>query len=135
MQGERTAIREQVERRPPPAFLSFNPRIRALENRIAFLTRRIERAETLAYVNGQMAADEGSRLYEADSETERTKRIVNFVESFGAVASGAGPPGIDRSSRWVRMKEFERNAARYEKEVRDLEEEIRRIEQVLETLL
>ena len=63
---DRNVHNEPTETQSLPRFLFYDPEIEALERRITFLRNQTERAEDLAYVNGQMAAAEGSRLYRRD---------------------------------------------------------------------
>ncbi len=109
-------------------------RIGALEDRIQFLTERLERAQTLAYTNGQMAAAEGSRQYDMDHETRRSGQIITAVDQLTCGVPIPGTTGRAESIRAQLMHEFERNAARYEGEARSLERQIRTIERDLEAL-
>lgn len=136
---ERGAARGQNERRPTPRFIFFNPRIAALEDQIQSLTQRMERAESLAYAQGQSAAAEGSRLYDLDSEAERLKRAVVIIEAIAIPFGGGGAPdqgmaGIETTHRLARMREFERNARLYENDVIIYEMKLSSIERELETL-
>lgn len=109
-------------------------RIGALEDRIQYLTERLERAQTLAYTNGQMAATEGSRLFEMDPETTRINQIAGAWEQAADGEPAAGERGQATVNRLYRMGEFERNAARYESEAETLEGQIRTIEQERQAL-
>lgn len=109
-------------------------RIGELEARIRFFTERLERAQTLAYTNGQMAATEGSRDYEMDAETARINLIAGALEQLAGGAPAAGERGQATVNRLYRMGEFERRAARYEGEARSHEGRLRTIEQELQAL-
>lgn len=119
---------------PLPGFLSFDPHAIALERRLATLRDRLEYAEARFYVMSQCAADEGSRLYERDPLRDLSERLQDNIV-YGITLWGGGPnpaeAGFTRANRWARMKEFERNAARYQSEVRSILNEITRLRREL----
>lgn len=128
-----------------PGFLSFNPgpprnpRIADLERQLDDLNEQLEDAENRAYVNGQMAAMEGSRLYDLDPESERAKKWEEYVDLVAIPFGGGGAPpaggiGIARNTRSMRMEEFEARARHDEHTIMMCELRIASIERKLASL-